>query len=39
MKEFWEYTATYFENGAEILRKVQRSKALAEYEQSVRLFK
>ncbi len=39
MKEFWEYTATYFENGAEILRKIQRSKALAEYEQVTKLFK
>lgn len=39
MKEFWEYTATYFDNGAEQLRKVQRSKALAEYELAATQFK
>lgn len=38
MKEFWEYTATYFGNGADILRKVQRSKTLDEYEHAVKLF-
>lgn len=39
MKEFWEYTATYFDNGAEQLRKIQRSKTLIEYEQSIKMLK
>ena len=32
MKELWGFAAAYFENGGELLRKIQRSQTLAEYE-------
>ncbi len=35
MKELWGYTHAYFENGTTVLRAVQRSASLAEYEKAV----
>ncbi len=35
MKELWGYTHAYFQNGTTVLRAVQRSSSLAEYEKAV----
>ncbi len=35
MKELWGYTHAYFENGTTVLRAVQRSNSLAEYEKAI----